>query len=108
MILPPHQKQGQRNDLKLVQNFAQVNEDTGRKNIEIAAEKSGFGNKEAYRQAKKVVETATNRVNVKIIQSLLKLFLASPTHQLSHFLMSDLFQCVCSGTPFRYFALVFH
>ncbi|MBP7953682.1 MAG: hypothetical protein KAZ14_00770 [Nitrosomonas sp.] len=64
--------------MKLVQNFAQVNKDTGKKTIEIAAEKSDFGNKKAYRQAKKVVGTATNRVNVKIIQSLLKLFLASP------------------------------
>ncbi len=31
----------------------------GSKTIEIAAQKSGFGNKETYRQAKKVVETAT-------------------------------------------------
>lgn len=39
---------------ELVQNFAQV--ESGKKSIEIAADKAGFNNKETYRQAKKVIE----------------------------------------------------
>lgn len=41
---------------EIVQNFAQF--ESGQKTIEVAAEKAGFGNKETYRQAKTVVETA--------------------------------------------------
>ena len=53
-------RQGQRTDLasenqcgllELPQNFAEV---AGKETIEIAAGKSGFGNKETYRQAKTV------------------------------------------------------
>lgn len=59
-------RQGQRTDLvseeqeqmfgELPQNFAEV---AGKETLEIAASKSGFGNKETYRQAKTVTENAT-------------------------------------------------
>jgi hypothetical protein len=49
-------RQGQRTDKELVENFPQV--EPGRKTREIAAEKAGFGNDASYRQAKKVVEHA--------------------------------------------------
>lgn len=58
-------RQGQRTDLasenqcgllELPQNFAEV---AGKETIEIAAGKSGFGNKETYRQAKTVAHHAT-------------------------------------------------
>jgi len=42
-----------------VQNFAHIN---GQKTIEIAAEKAGFGNKETYRRAKKVVENGVPKL----------------------------------------------
>lgn len=38
------------------QNFVECK---GKETAEIAAEKAGFGNKETYRQAKKVVDIAT-------------------------------------------------
>ena len=41
---------------ELPQNFAEV---AGKETLEIAASKSGFGNKETYRQAKTVTENAT-------------------------------------------------
>lgn len=40
----------------LPQNFAEI---SGKETIELAAEKSGFGNKETYRQAKTVAHHAT-------------------------------------------------
>lgn len=58
-------RQGKRTDLanenqagllELPQNFAEV---AGKETIEVAAGKAGFGNKETYRQAKTVVESAT-------------------------------------------------
>ncbi len=39
-----------------VQNFAQLKNDSGKKSVEIAAQKAGFGNKETYCQAVKIVE----------------------------------------------------
>ena len=58
-------RQGQRTDLAnenqcglldIPQNFAEF---SGKETLEIAAEKSGFGNKETYRQAKSVAHHAT-------------------------------------------------
>lgn len=49
-------RKGQRTDLQPTQNFAEVK---GKETAEIAAEKAGFGNKETYRQAKKVTENGT-------------------------------------------------
>ena len=47
-------RQGQRTDLELVQNSAQV---AGEKTRELAAKQAGFGSHYTYDQAKKVVET---------------------------------------------------
>jgi len=41
--------------LEIPQNFAEI---SGKETIELAAEKSGFGNKETYRQAKTVAHHA--------------------------------------------------
>jgi len=51
-------RQGQRTDLELVQDFAQV--DAGTKTRDIAARKAGFGNPETYRQARTVTENASS------------------------------------------------
>jgi hypothetical protein len=53
-------RQGQRADKELVQDFAQVG--PGRKTRDAAAERAGFGNHETYRQAAKVVESGTPRL----------------------------------------------
>ncbi|KJU83883.1 ParB-like nuclease domain protein [Candidatus Magnetobacterium bavaricum] len=50
-------RQGQRTDKELPQNFVEVTR--GKETLEIAAELAGFGNKETYRQAKSVVEHGT-------------------------------------------------
>jgi len=47
---------------KNTQNFAELNSDKGKETAEIAAKKSGFGNKETYRQAKKVTESGTSEL----------------------------------------------
>ena len=46
-------RQGQRTDLQLPQNFEEVK---GKETLEIAAQKAGFGNKETYRQVDKVAK----------------------------------------------------
>ena len=67
-------RQGQRADLGLVQNFAQVD---GKKTIEIAAAQSGFGNKETYRQAKKVVDEAIPEIIGKMDSGGLRVWVLS-------------------------------
>jgi hypothetical protein len=49
-------RRGQRTDLQLPQNFAEI--ETGVETREIAAQKAGFGNRTTYAQACKVVEQA--------------------------------------------------
>lgn len=49
-------RQGQRTDKELPQNFGEVK---GRETAEIAAQKAGFGNPETFRQAQKVVDSGT-------------------------------------------------
>ena len=51
-----NEQQGELVEPELPQNFAEV---AGKETIEIAAGKSGFGNKETYRQAKSVAHHAT-------------------------------------------------
>jgi ParB-like chromosome segregation protein Spo0J len=46
-------RQGQRTDVELPQDFAEVK---GKETGELAAEKFGFGNRETYRQAKAIVD----------------------------------------------------
>lgn len=47
-------RQGQRTDLELRQNFAEVPK--GQRGLDVAAKKAGFHNPETYRQTKKVTE----------------------------------------------------
>jgi len=56
---------GERRGRDNVQNIAQLK---GQKSIEIAAEKSGFNNKETYRQAKKIVEDGAPELIEKVDQ----------------------------------------
>lgn len=53
------QGKGKESDVSHVQTFAQVK---GKKTIEVVAEKSGFGNREDYRKAKKIIESGNQDI----------------------------------------------
>jgi broad specificity phosphatase PhoE len=63
-------RQGQRTDMQLQQNFAEVPH--GTQTRDVAAQKAGFGNPETYRQAKRVVERG--------VQELVEAMDAATTH----------------------------